>query len=149
MTTRIIGQSMRLKACQLCTLTVAGGAAFWVTTFAASWLSVAADYRSAFSGWSMQTVWIGSLPAGLITGYCVSHFLLRYFPRIPARGPILKSVLLSSIALVIAVILIDVPMVLHARSDSSYYFLIGFALNAVRFLLLGTVIGYLYERLNS
>ena len=85
---------------------------------------------------------------GLIIGYSVSYFLLRYFDKIPSKNPILKSVILSFIALVIAVILIDVPQSFFGMSNSSdavYYFLIGVMLNAARFLLLGIGIGYLYR----
>ena len=89
----------------------------------------------------------------MIIGYCVSYFLLRYFDKIPSKNPILKSVILSFIALIIAVILIDVPQSffgMRNSSDALYYFLIGVMFNAARFLLLGIVIGYLYnERTHS
>ncbi len=130
---------------KLCKLALAGGAAFWVTTLATSLLPIAAKYRAAFSDWSIQTVWFSSLIAGLIIGCFVSYFLLRFFPRIPANGPILKSVVLSSIALVIAIILIDVPMLLHAPGNALYFFLIGVAFNAARFLLLGIAVGFYIE----
>lgn len=131
----------------LCKLALAGGAAFWVTTLATSLLPIAAKYRAAFSDWSIQTVWFSSLIAGLIIGCFVSYFLLRFFPRIPSDSPILKSVVLSSIALVIAIILIDAPMLLHTQGSALYFFFIGVAFNAARFLLLGIVIGYLYKKL--
>jgi NhaP-type Na+/H+ or K+/H+ antiporter len=86
---------------------------------------------------------------GLIIGCCVSWSLLRFFERIPTKDPILKSVILSSIALVIAILLIDVPQsfVLFKSDGAVYYFLIGVLFNAARFLFLGLVIGYLYKRL--
>jgi hypothetical protein len=134
-------------------LTIAGGLVFWVTSIATSLLPIAAEYRAAYSDWSMQTVWIASLPIGMIIGYCVSWILLRYFDKIPSKNPMLKSGLLSFIALIIAVILIDVPQSFFGMSTSSaasYYFLIGVMFNAARFLLLGIVIGYLYnERTHS
>jgi hypothetical protein len=129
-------------------LTIAGGLVFWAITIATSLLPIAAEYRAANSNWSVQTVWVASLVMGLIIGYCVSYFLLRYFDKIPSKNPILKSVILSFIALVIAVILIDVPQSFFGTSNSSdavYYFLIGVMLNAARFLLLGIGIGYLYR----
>ena len=112
-------------------------------------LPLAAEYRAAFSNWSIRTVWIDSLPVGMIIGCCVSYALLRFFEKIPTRDPILKSVILSFIALVIATILIDVPrsFLLPGSDDSLYYFLIGVTFNAARFLFLGLVIGYLYKRL--
>ena len=87
---------------------------------------------------------------GMIIGCCVSYFLLRFFDKIPTKNPILKSVMLSFIALVIAIILFDVPQIFIGPSDAFdalYYFLIGVMFNVTRFLVLGIVIGYLYKRL--
>jgi len=133
----------------LCKLTLAGGMTFWVTSVATSLLPIAAKYRAAFSNWSIQSVWIGSLLSGMVIGCCVSYFLLHFFQKLPTKSPILKSMILSSIALGIVVILIDVPMIMHASNDELYYFLIGVAFNTARFLLLGIAIGYLYKRMNS
>ena len=94
-------------------LTIGGGAVFWVTTIITSLLPIAADYRASFSNWSIQTVWVDSLFVGLIIGCLVSYFLLRFFDKIPTKNPILKSMILSFVALVIATILIDVPRSLH------------------------------------
>jgi len=134
---------------KLCKLAIAGGIAFWVTSIVTSLLPIAARYRAANSNWSIQTVWFGSLLAGIIIGSCVSYFLLRFFPKIPTKSPILKSLLLSSIALVIAIILIDAPMISQGKNDSFYYFFIGVMFNAVRFLFLGLSIGYFYNRLDG
>lgn len=130
-------------------LTVWGGVVFWVTTIATSLLPIAADYRAAFSNWNIQTVWIASLPVGMIISCCVTYSLHRLFEKIPTRNPILKSVILSFVALVFATILIDFPrsFLLPGSSDALYYFLIGGLFNAARFLLLGLAIGYLYKRL--
>ncbi len=130
-------------------LTIGGGVVFWATTIATSLLPIAAEYRAAFSNWSIQTVWVDSLLVGMIIGCCVSYFLLRYFDKIPTKNPILKSVILSFVALVIAIILIDVPrsFLLPGPSDALHYFLIGVMFNVARFLFLGLVIGYLYKRL--
>jgi len=128
-------------------LTMGGGLVFWATTIATSLLPIAAEYRAAYSDWSIQTVWVASLPMGMIIGFCVSYILLRYFDRIPSKNPILKSGILSFIALIIAVILIDVPQSFFGMSNSSaalYFFLVGVMFNAARFLLLGIVIGCLY-----
>jgi hypothetical protein len=150
---RAMGHSRRQRPYEfrkkLCKLTIAGGFAFWVTTIATSLLPIAAKYRAAFSNWSMQTVLIGSLFAGIVIGCCVSYSLLRFFAKIPAKNPILISVILSSISLVIAIILIDIPMILHVSSGTLYYFFVGVVFNAVRFLLLGITVGYLYKRLYS
>jgi uncharacterized protein YacL len=121
-----------------------GGLAFWATSIATSLLPIAADYRAA--RWSAQTVWVGSLPAGMIIGFFVSFFLLRFFEKIPTKNPILKSVILSIIALIIATILLEAPASFRT-SDALYYFLFGTMLNVPRFLVLGVAIGYLYKRL--
>jgi hypothetical protein len=125
-------------------LTVVGGLAFWATSIATSLLPIAADYRVA--RWSAQTVWVGSLPAGMIIGFFVCFFLLRFFDKIPTKSPILKSVILSFIALVIAMILLEAPAS-FGTSYALYYFLFGTMLNVPRFLFVGIVIGYLYKRL--
>ena len=123
-------------------LAVMGGLAFWATSIAISLLPIAAEYR--VTRWSAQTVWVGSLPAGMVIGFLVSFSLLRFFDKIPAKNPILKSVILSFIALVIATILIEVPAS-FTTSNVPYYFLFGTMLNVPRFLALGIVIGYLYK----
>jgi hypothetical protein len=123
-----------------------GGLTFWAISIATSLLPLAADYRVA--RWSAQTVWVGSLPAGLLVGFLVSFFLLRFFGKIPTKSPILKSVMLSFIALVIATILLEAPASFRT-SDALYYFLFGTMLNVPRFLFVGIVIGYLYDRLNA
>jgi len=130
-------------------LAVAGGLAFWVTTIAISLLPIAAEYRSAFSKANIQTVWVASLPAGLIIGCCVSYSLLRFFDKIPTKNPISKSVIISFIALVITTILNLVPHSFLGQRDVLHYFLIGIMLDAPRFLFLGIVIGYLYNNLNG
>ena len=125
-------------------LLMGGGLAFWATTVAVSLLPIAEEYRVA--RWSAQTVWIGSLPAGVIIGFLVSFSLLRFFDKIPTKNPIQKSVILSFIALVIATILLEASASL-TTSDAPYYFLIGTMLNVPRFLALGIAIGILYKRL--
>ncbi len=130
-------------------LTVGGGAVFWATSIATSLLPLAAEYRAAYSNWSIQTVWMDSLLAGLILAGCVSYALLRSFQKSPTKDPILRSLIFSFIALVIAVLLIDVPQsfLVPGPGEVWYYFLMGILFNAVRFLLLGVTVGYLYKRL--
>ena len=148
MTTEMLKSGSTILSKKLFKLTIAGGLVFWATTIATSLLPIAAEYRAAFSNWSIQTVWIYSLLMGMVIGYGVSYFLLRYFDDIPSKNPMLKSMILSLIALIIAVIVIDVPQSFFGISnsfDTSYYFLIGVMFNIARFLLLGIVIGYLYN----
>jgi NhaP-type Na+/H+ or K+/H+ antiporter len=127
-------------------LAIAGGLVFLAITIAISLLPIAAEYRAAESISNIQAVWVGSLPAGLITGFFVSFFLLRFFDKIPTNNPILKSVVLSFIAFVIAMILLEAPASFRT-SDVLYYLLIGVIFNVPRFLFVGIVIGYLYKRL--
>jgi len=129
-------------------LTLAGGLAFGVTTLAISLLSLSAEYRAAESISNIQTVWVGGLIIGMVIACLVSYFLLRFFGKIPTKNPILKSIVLSFIALVIILILIEVPSSLRT-SDPLYWFLIGVILNVPRFLVIGIVIGYLYKRLHK
>ncbi len=128
-------------------LTIGGGIVFWLTTIAISLLPIAAEYRSAFSKANIQTVWVASLPAGLIIGCCVSYSLLRFFDKIPTKDPILKSAIISLIALVIMTILNLIPHGFLGQRDVLHYFLIGIILDAPRFLFLGIGTGYLYRRL--
>jgi hypothetical protein len=148
MTNKMLKGGSAILSKKLFKLTIAGGLVFWAATIATSLLPIAAEYRAAYSDWSIQTVWVTSFFMGMIIGYCVSYFLLRYFDEIPSKNPILKSGILSLIALIIAIILIDVPQSffgIRNSSDALYYFLIGVIFNAARFLFLGIVIGYLYD----
>jgi hypothetical protein len=126
-------------------LAVVGGLTFWAISIATSLLPLAADYRVA--RWSAQTVWVGSLPAGLLIGFLMSFFLFRFFDKIPTKNPILKSVILSLIALIIGTILLEAPAS-FGTNDALYYFLFGTMLNVPRFLFVGIVVGYLYKKLH-
>jgi len=130
---------------QLNELTIGGGVAFWVITIAFSLLPIAAEFRAALSISYIQVVLVESLLGGMIIGYCISYSLLRFFDKIPTKNPILKSVILSFVALGIVLILVQVAA--SRTSDSWYVFLIGAMLNVPRFLFVGLAIGYLYKRL--
>ena len=120
--------------------------AFWAITFAFSLLPIAAEFRAALSIPYIQVVLVESLLGGLIIGFLVSYFLLRFFDKIPTKNPIPKSVILSFVALGIIFILLGVAA--SSTSDTLHVFLIGAMLNVPRFLFLGIVIGYLYKRLD-
>jgi NhaP-type Na+/H+ or K+/H+ antiporter len=93
---------------------------------------------------------LASLLGGLIIGFCVSYFLLRFFDRIPTKNTILKSVLLSFIVLLIVTILIEGPAnFITNTSNAVRYFIIGAIFNVLRILVLGVVIGYSYTRLHG
>ena len=126
-------------------LTIGGGVAFWATTIAFSLLPIAAEFRAALSISYVQVVLVESLLGGMIIGCCVSYSLLRFFDKIPTKNPILKSEILSIVALGIALVLLQVAA--SRTSDALHVFLNGAMLNVPRFLFLGIVIGYLYKRL--
>jgi hypothetical protein len=128
-------------------LTVAGGLAFWATTIALSLLPIAAEFRAALSLSYFQVVFVEALLASMIIGCCVSFALLRFFEKIPTKNAILKSEILSIVALVITSIPVQVAASRLGPSEALHVFLIGAALNVPRFLVLGLVIGYLYKRL--
>jgi uncharacterized protein YacL len=151
METRATGRSKRQTSYEfykkLYKLTIGGGVAFWAITIAFSLLPIAAEFRAAFSISYIQVVLVESLLGGLIIGCFVSYFLLRFFDKIPTKSPILKSLILSFVALVIALIMLGGASSLLGPSDALRYFLIGAALNVPRFLSLGVIIGYLYNRI--
>jgi NhaP-type Na+/H+ and K+/H+ antiporter len=127
-------------------LAVAGGLAFWLANFAISRTPIAAEYRAALSI-SYLPMLVEALVGGLIIGFCVSYFLLRFFDKIPAKDPILKSMILSFIILIIVTISIGGPSSFLATGNVLRYLLIGKIFNVIRILALGIGIGYLYRRL--
>ena len=130
-------------------LAVAGGLGFWAANFAISLTPIAAEYRAALSI-SYFPMLLEALLGGLIIGFCVSYFLLRFFDKLPTKNPILKSVILSFIVLIVVTMLIEVPAkFLTPTSDALHYFLIGLIFNVLRIPALGIGIGYLYDKLNG
>lgn len=133
-------------------LTLAGGLAFWLANFAISRTPIAAEYRAAMSI-SYYPMLLESMIGGLIVGLWVSYPLLRFFDKIPVKDPILKSVILSSIVLVIVTILIGGPSSFLATNNVLRYFIIGTTINVIRILALGIAIGYVCKiwnrRINS
>ena len=126
-------------------LTLVGGLAFWLANFAISRTPIAADYRAAMSI-SYYPMLLESLIGGLIIGLWVSFPLLRFYDRIPAKDPILKSVLLSSLVLVIVTIVLGGPSSFFATNNVLRYFIIGTVFNVIRITALGIVIGYVCKR---
>jgi len=132
---------------EMLSLAIGGGLAFWVTNFAISLTPIAAEYRAGLSI-SYFPMLFEALIGGLIIACFVSYFLLRFFDKIPTKNPILKSLILSSIALIIVTILLEVPAKFITYTDNGlYYFLIGLLFNVLRILALGIIIGCLYKRL--
>lgn len=130
-------------------LSLSGGAAFWVANFCISLTPFAAGYREALSI-SYVPMLIEALAGGLILGFCVSYFLVRFFDRLPARTPILKAWLICLIVLVIVTLLIEVPAKFFTPiNDPVHWFLAGLLINVIRLSALGLVTGYVYGKLNN
>lgn len=126
-------------------LSFVGGSAFWVANYAISRTPIAAEYRAALSI-SYFPMLIESMMGGLIIGFWVSYLLLRFFDKIPAKEPMLKSLMLSLIVLILVTILIGGPSSYYTTSDVLRYFLIGTIINLIRILALGIAIGYACKR---
>lgn len=125
-------------------LSLAGAAVFYVTSFAIALLPFSSQFRAAES-YTYTDVLLGALPSGLLIALFVSYCLLRYSEKIPSGSPISKSVLLS----LAAMLAIELGATLLHGGDELYYFSIGTLLSVPRFLLLGTVIGYLDRRVDG
>jgi hypothetical protein len=126
-------------------LTLVGGLAFWLANFAISRTPIAAEYRAAMSI-SYYPMLLESLIGGLIIGLWVAYSLLRFYDRIPVKDPILKSVLLSSIVLVLVTIMLGGPSSFYATNNIFRYFIIGTVFNVIRITALGLAIGYVYKK---
>ena len=126
-------------------LTIGGGVEFWAITIVFSLLPIAAEFRAALSISYISGALVEPLFGGLIIGFCLSYILLRFFNKIPTKNTILKSVILSFVALFIVLILVQVAA--SRTSDALNVFLIGAVFNLLRFPFVGIVIGYLYKRL--
>ena len=128
-------------------LTLVGGLAFWLSNFAISRTPIAAEYRAAMSI-SYYPMLVESLVGGLIIGLGVSYFLLRFYDRLSSRSPIVKSVILSAIALVLVTLLLGGPSSFLATGNVLRYFLMGTSFNVIRILALGLGIGWFYNKVN-
>jgi hypothetical protein len=126
-------------------LTLVGGLAFWLANLAVSRTVIAAEYRAAMAI-SYYPMLLESLIGGLIIGLWVSFPLLRFYNRIPGKNPTIKSVLLSSLVLVIVTIAVGGPSSFFATSNVLRYFIIGTVFNVIRITALGIAIGYVYGR---
>jgi hypothetical protein len=129
-------------------LTIAGGAAFWLSNFAISRTAIAAEYRAALSI-SYFPMLLEALLGGLIIAACVSYFLIRFFDRLPVNNPILGSVIFSLVVLIIVTLTIGRPSTFAETGNILRYFLIGTLFNLIRILALGVSIGYFYGKLSG
>ena len=127
---------------KLLMLAAAGGTAFWIIDFVISVSPIAAEYKAAFSISSLPVALVEALAGGVVIALCVSLFLLRFFDRIPGKTSIFKALILSLGAMVI----IEVFSALGNPAHASVYLLLDTGMNAPRFLALGLVIGYLFDK---
>ena len=141
-TARTKRQTSREFYKKLLKLAGAGGAAFWITDFVISVSPVAAEYKAAFSISNLPLALVEALVGGLIIGGCVSYFLLRFFDRIPGKKTSLKALVLSFFFMV----MIEALSALGNPAHASVYLLLDTGMNAPRFLGLGLVIGYLFDK---
>ena len=146
METQVTGQSeapaSREFVKKLLMLAAAGGAAFWIIDFVISVSPLAAEYKAAFSISSLQVALAEAFVGGLMVALCVSLFLLRFSGRIPGKKPIFKAFFLSFFIMVA----IEGLSALGNPAQASVYLLLDTGMNAPRFLALGLVIGYLFDK---
>ncbi len=149
METQATGRSRRQTSHEfykkLLKLAGAGCAAFWITDFSISVSPIAAEYRAAFSISSLPMALVEAFAGGLMIGCCVSYCLLRFFEKIPTHHPVLKALILSFVAMV----MIEVLSTLGNPDNAFVYLIIDTGMNVPRFLALGLVIGYLYDKLHG
>lgn len=127
---------------KLLTLAAAGGAVFWISDFLIAVSPISSAYQAAFSIASLPVALVEALAGGLVIAGCVSFVLLRFFDRIPGKNAILKALILSFSAMAI----IEVLSALGNPAKASVYLLLDTGMNAPRFLALGLVIGYGFEK---
>jgi hypothetical protein len=137
-------QSSREFSGNLLMLTAAGGAAFWIIDFVIAVSPITAQYQAAFSISSLPVALVEALAGGLVIAGCVSFVLLRYFDRIPGKNSIHKALILSFSAMAI----IEVLSALVNPAHASIYLLLDTGMNVPRFLALGFVIGYVFDKQN-
>ncbi len=127
---------------KLLKLAVAGCAAFWVTDFLMAVSPIAAAYKAAFSISSLPVALVEALVGGMVIAFSVSFFLLRFYSRLPGKNPVFKALILSFSAMVIIEVLSAIGNPAHAL----VFLVLDTGMNAPRFLALGLVIGYLFDK---
>jgi len=133
---------------QLCALTLGGALAFWAATVAFSLLPIAAEFRHAFSISYGEGVLVGPPLGGIAIAFVISWFLLRFSSKVPARDPLLMSLLLSCVALGAAIVMLRLAA-MGAGGDPMRAFLIWATLNVPRFIALGVAVGCLHRKLRG
>jgi hypothetical protein len=135
-------QASREFSKKLLVLAAGGGAAFWITDFVIAVSPIAAEYKAAFSISSLPVALVEALAGGVVIALCVSFFLLRLFDRVPGK----KSIFLALILSFFIMVMIEVFSALGNPTHAYVYLLLDTGMNTPRFLALGLVIGYLFDR---
>jgi hypothetical protein len=128
-------------------LSIPGAAAFWLTNLVISWTPIAADYRSALSisYWPML---VEALLAGWLVALAVASCLLRFHDAIPGRTLVRRSLLVSAVVLAVVTVFLEVPAKFFTGAPHPVrYLLVGLAIDVLRILALGLVVGRSAERL--
>lgn len=143
------GTRPRVRWARVVALGLAGACGFWLVNFSISLTPMAADYRAAL-GISYFPMLGEALLAGTVIGFVVSYCFLRFYGKLPTRSPVPKAVVVSLLALVVATVLVEIPPWLSmTTSNAPRYVPIGLAINLLRFLALGIVVGSLHGRLDA
>ena len=119
-------------------LAIVGAIAFWLA--AAATRLVVPD---TFGFTPTPLFSAGILFRSVVVGLSVSYYLVLYFDKIPSKSPILKSVILSIIALVI----FGGITTLFYFDEALNFILEYFLYNVAAFAASGVVIGLVYQKL--
>jgi hypothetical protein len=120
---------------------VAGAVAFWSVNLVISVTPIAAAYRSAMSI-AYVPMLVEAAVGGLLIASVVALVLARYPERVPGSGPLSQALWLSSAALFVLIVVVEVPSKLRSGvSDPGHWFLVATAFNVIRVLALGLAIG--------
>ena len=117
---------------------IAGAIAFWLAGTATRLILPSPPGLSPSPWFS-----VGRLFWSIIVGGSVSYYLIWYFDKIPSKNPIIKSVILSSLAL----IMIDGLVMLFYLSNPLNFFLLFVSYEAATFIVAGVVIGFVHVKL--
>ena len=83
---------------------------------------------------------IGTVILSIIACLAVAYYLVRYYDRIPFTNPILKSIVASTVALVILAVFATIA------SGNPFYFMVYILYEAATFTATGAAIGFAYKR---
>lgn len=120
---------------------VAGAVAFWSANLVISLTPIAADYRSAISV-AYVPMLVEAAIGGLLIASVVAWVLVRYPQRVPGTGPLSRALWLSTAALVLVTVFVEVPSKLASGvPDPGHWLLVATVFNVIRVLALGVAIG--------